>query len=178
MRHFALSAVGRDRPGIVAAISQVLHEHGGNVEDSRMSILRGHFTVMLVVSAGDEAAVDRLREDLERVRADLGLEALALSEIEPFESRVETAPTHILSIYGVDHPGILFAVSATLAREQVNITDLTTKLLEGETPLYAMMLEVSIPESRDIAALEEELGKVCAEQNVELSFRELEQDAL
>src|SRR5689334_24791787 len=107
MRHLALSAVGRDRPGIVAAISQALHEHGGNVEDSRMSILRGHFTVMLVVSVDSGAAVERLGEDLERVRADLGLEALTLSEVEELEGQIETAPTHILSIYGVDHPGIL-----------------------------------------------------------------------
>jgi glycine cleavage system transcriptional repressor len=178
MRHLALSAVGRDRPGIVAAISQALHEHGGNVEDSRMSILGGHFTVMLVVSVAGGSAVASLREDLEHVRADLGLDALTLSEIEPLEGKAGTAPSHILSIYGVDHPGILFAVSSTLAREQVNITDLTTKLLEGETPLYAMMLEVAVPEFRDAAHLEEELQRVCTEQKVELSFRALEQDVL
>ena len=40
MPQLALSAIGRDRPGIVAAATAVLLRHGVNVEDSRMSILR------------------------------------------------------------------------------------------------------------------------------------------
>ena len=50
MPHFALSAIGRDRPGIVAAVTGVLLGHGANLEDSQMTILRGHFTMTLVVA--------------------------------------------------------------------------------------------------------------------------------
>ena len=49
MPEFAVTAIGRDRPGIVAAISAALLELDGNIEDSQMSILRGHFAVMLIV---------------------------------------------------------------------------------------------------------------------------------
>jgi glycine cleavage system transcriptional repressor len=41
MPEFAVTAIGRDRPAIVAAISEALLELQGNIEDSRMSILRG-----------------------------------------------------------------------------------------------------------------------------------------
>ena len=81
MRHFALLAIGRDRPGIVAAVSGVLFEHNGNVEDSQMAILRGHFAMALVVSVPETTEVERLRESLEPVREQLDLEALAISEI-------------------------------------------------------------------------------------------------
>jgi glycine cleavage system transcriptional repressor len=47
----ALSALGRDRPGIVAEVTGVLVEHGVNVEDSRMAILRGEFAMVLVLGA-------------------------------------------------------------------------------------------------------------------------------
>jgi glycine cleavage system transcriptional repressor len=180
MRHLALSAIGRDRPGIVAAVSQVLVEFSGNVEDSEMAILRGHFTMTLVVSVPQTTNLDRLRDNLEQVRERLDLEALAVGEIEQIEAGHVPPSSHILSVYGVDHPGILHAVSSLLATEQVNIYDLTTRVLEheGEAPLYAMMLEVMLPETCEVTSLEQKLRKVCMEQNVELSFRELDRDAL
>jgi glycine cleavage system transcriptional repressor len=180
MLHLALSAIGRDRPGIVAAMSDVLLAHDGNLEDSQMTILRGHFAIMLVVSVPPEADLERLRADLERVRDELNLEALALTEIDESGVGAMPVPSHMLSIYGVDHPGILQAVSATLAAEHVNITDLTTRVLdaEGSQPLYAMILEVAVPGEKDVPSLEDRLAAVCAEQNVELSLRELEGDAL
>ncbi|MBV8303503.1 MAG: amino acid-binding protein, partial [Acidimicrobiia bacterium] len=47
MGHYAVSAVGADRPGIVAAVTRVFVEHGCNLEDTSMTILRGHFAMML-----------------------------------------------------------------------------------------------------------------------------------
>jgi glycine cleavage system transcriptional repressor len=180
MRLFALSAIGRDRPGIVSAVSAALLAHEANVEDSQMAILRGHFTMTLIVSLPETTDLDRLRADLEPVRKELDLEGLAVSEIEQIETNREPEPSHILSVYGVDHPGILHSISSVLADERVNITDLSTRVLEeeGETPLYAMVLEVLVPENCDVASLEEKLGAACREQTVELSFRELERDVL
>src|SRR6266542_2052675 len=53
--HVAVTAVGADRPGIAAAVVKVLYEHGGNVEDSRMAILGGHFAMMLIVALPEGA---------------------------------------------------------------------------------------------------------------------------
>jgi glycine cleavage system transcriptional repressor len=180
MLHLALSAVGRDRPGIVAAMSDVLLAHDGNLEDSQMTILRGHFAIMLVVSVPPDADLDSLRADLELVREQLDLEALALTEIDETGVGAMPVPSHMLSIYGVDHPGILQAVSSALAAERVNITDLTTRVLdaEGSQPLYAMVLEVAVPQEMDVPSLQARLLEVCTAQNVELSLRELESDTL
>jgi glycine cleavage system transcriptional repressor len=180
MGHLALLAIGADRPGIVAGVSKVLLEHDANVEDSQMAILRGHFAMTLVVSVPDATDLERLRERLALVREDLDLEALALSEIGELEAHRDPEPSHIVSIYGADHPGILHSVASTLAGERVNITDLSTRVLDegGEAPIYAMMLEVALPSGCDVASLEAKLREVCIKQKVELSFRELERDAL
>jgi glycine cleavage system transcriptional repressor len=175
---FAVAAIGRDRPGIVAAVAKVLLRHGANVEDSQMTILRGHFTMTLIVSLEDPAGAhvaERLRQDLERVRERLGLEALSVSEVEQLDAR-GPEPSHIVSVYGVDHPGIVHAVSAALAEENVNITDLTTRVFAGEseTPVYAMMIEIAIAPGVEPADVERRLRAIAAEQQVELSFRQLE----
>jgi glycine cleavage system transcriptional repressor len=180
MRHFALSGVGRDRPGIVAAVTEVLLRHALNIEDSQATILRGHFTMMLVVAVPDDADTDGLRSDLDAVRDQLGLEALALSELAELDPASEAAPSHIVTLYGADHPGIVHAATAALAERDVDVTDMTTKLAgEGQgEPLYALMMEVALPDGADAEDLGAALERVAGEQGVEVSLRALEQDTL
>jgi glycine cleavage system transcriptional repressor len=180
MRHFALSAVGRDRPGIVAAVTGALLEHSVNIEDSQATILRGHFTMVLVVAAPEGADVAALRSDLEAARERLGLEALTFSELAEVDPAREPAPSHMVTVYGADHPGIVHAATATLAERGVDVTDLSTKLAGegGGEPLYALMMEIALPQGADEAELGEALRGVAGEQGVEVSLRPLEQDAL
>ena len=181
MRRLALTAIGRDRPGIVAAASRVLLAHRANVEDSQMTILRGHFTMMLVVSVPEEADVGLLRDDLEHVREELELEAILLSPLEEVDPASEPVPTHIVTLYGADHPGIVHAATSALADRGVDITDLTTKLAgEGgdAAPLYALMMEIAPPPGADAGELEEALRRVGEEQGVEVSLRVLDAEAL
>ena len=175
MAQLALSAIGRDRPGIVAATTAALLRHGANVEDSRMSILRGHFTMMLVVSLPDGADRAALTHDLDAVAADLGLEALAVSPIEGLADATPEA-THVVTVYGVDHPGIVHRAAAALAEHSVNIVDLETRLVEeqDEPSLYALLMEVALPTELDPAELDAALSTLGAQESVEVSLRELD----
>jgi glycine cleavage system transcriptional repressor len=186
MGHFAVSAIGRDRPGIVAAVTQNLLDHGLNVEDSQMTILGGHFATMMIVSGGDAVDVAALRADLEATARDLDLEAISVARVADTDRRTP-APTHTVTVYGPDHPGIVHAVTAALAQTGVNITDLNTRLVaDDEAPgangeeredLYAMMLEVVLPEGLGAHGLDSILEATRRDQGVEISIRELEQDA-
>ena len=179
-RHFALSAIGRDRPGIVAAITRDLLAHAVNVEDSQMAILRGHFTMMLVLAAADDVDADALAADLDRTRAELELEALSLSEVPEVSASEASTPSHIVTAYGADHPGILHAVAAALAELGVNVTDLTTRLVgddEGQ-PLYVIVVEVAIPPGSSATCIEDALAGVAREQGIDVTVRELERDTL
>jgi glycine cleavage system transcriptional repressor len=178
VRHFALSAIGRDRPGIVAEISKVLLDHQANVEDSQMTILRGHFAMMLVLAAPDRVETGGLSADLDAAAARLGLEALSLRELGELDEG-GPEPTHIVTVYGLDHPGIVHAAASTLAQREVDITDLNTRLVdeEGEA-LYVLMMEVALPLDLAAEELEAALGEVSEREGVEVTLRELEQDVL
>jgi glycine cleavage system transcriptional repressor len=179
MAQLALSAIGRDRPGIVAATTAALLRHGANVEDSRMSILRGHFTMMLVVTVADDADRGALSRDLDSVAADLGLEALAISPVEPLAD-VTPEPTHVVTVYGVDHPGIVHRATLALAGQGVNIVDLETRLVEerGEPSLYALLMEVTLPAELDAVTLDAALADLGSRESVEVSLRELDRHEL
>ena len=177
MRHLALSALGQDRPGIVAGVTAALLRHELNVEDSQMTILRGHFAMVLVVSGPDSLDTDRLRGDLEDVGLELGLEAVSLAEVAD-AAATQSEPSHIVTVYGADHPGILHAAARAVADEGANITDLNTRLSEeGDAALYVLMMEVAASDDR-VDALREGLEQVGREQGVEVTLRELEHHEL
>lgn len=181
MGRLALTAIGHDRPGIVAAVSRVLLAHRANVEDSQMTILRGHFTMMLVVALPEDADLATLRDDLDDVRKELELEAILLSQLEEVDPGNEPMPTHMVTLYGADHPGIVHAATSVLAERGVDITDLTTKLVNeagGAPPLYALMMEIAPPSGAPEEELEEALNRVAEDQGVEVSLRRLETEAL
>ncbi len=182
MRPFAVSVVGRDRPGIVAALSEVLLEHRVNIEDSRMTILRGHLAMTLVIAVPERVPEESLAQGLERVRQRLELESVSLAEVAELEPDPSSEATHIVSVYGVDHPGIVHAVSAALAERGWNITDMSTRLVEGDGDgdgaLYAMMLEVSLAAGASNDDLERALEPVARSEGVEVTSRPLERDVL
>ena len=178
-RTFALSAIGRDRPGIVAGIAAVLLDHGMNIADSQMTILGGHFAMTLLVTAPESADEASLRADLEGARSELGLDAVSLNEISGAADQSPDA-SHTVSVYGADHPGIVHAVASLLAERGVDITDLTTRLVGGGegAPLYAMLMEIALPAELHEADLAAPLEEVGTREGVEVVLRPLEQDTL
>src|SRR4051795_7619120 len=131
MPQLALSAIGRDRPGIVAEVTRALLGHSLNITDSQMAVLGGRFTMMLSVPLPEGTDLDLVREELARTSDRLALDAVALSPLAEAGDSPAQAPSHIVTVYGVDHPGIVHAVSARLAAREVNVTDLETRLVGG-----------------------------------------------
>lgn len=171
MAQLAVTAVGADRPGIIAKVTGVLLDHGGNLLDSSMTILGGQFAIVLLVEA--EADADTLEGDLAAATADLGL----VVAVRPLGQGTDNPPpTHMLSVYGADRPGIVHAVAATLAERSVNVTDLTTRVLEGERPVYAMVLEVSLPAGVDPHDLAAALRHGDGSEAIEASIHPLDVD--
>lgn len=168
MTELAVSAIGADRPGIVAAVTHVLAARGGNVEDSAMTILGGQFAMMLLVET--DAGVDALRAELEDATAELGL-TLTVSEVDTSAPR-SPSPTHVLSVYGSDRPGLLAGVTAALAETKANVTDLTTRLIGGtREPIYAMVVEFH---TTDDASVRSAVQATCEELGVDHTLRVLD----
>ncbi len=178
MPHFAISAVGADRPGIVAAVTGVLVDHGCNLEDTSMSILRGHFAMMLVV-AGPEGLEPATLE--EALAATAGRFELVVA-VRPIDDSVPDSPqgeAWNVAVYGADRPGIVHQIASMLAEAQVNITDLTTRLIgDDEHPVYAMILDVTLPPGLGGEELASRLEARATDLGVDCSVHPSEADIL
>lgn len=169
-------AVGRDRPGIVASLTEVLYQNGCNIEDSTMTILRGEFAMILTVTAPPKTSLQTLEKGIEQVgeRLDLITHVKRVSEPKEAGKTASNRPYRI-TLYGTDHPGIVHRVSRCLADQEINITDLQTKTIaqKGET-IYSMVIEVDIPEAKEIETIETKLQTIAEELKVTLDFNPID----
>jgi glycine cleavage system transcriptional repressor len=173
---FAVTAIGQDRPGIVAAVSGALLELDGNVEDSQMSILRGHFAVMLLVSVPEDVEQQQLADRLGEVRDELALEAVTVSPVGVGAEPV--TPSHVVNVNGADSKGIVHSVSAALAGLGVDITDMETKLTgTPEEPVYVMQLKIALG-GATAPEVSEALERTSETLGVGITLRELDAGAL
>jgi len=174
----AVTAIGADRPGIVAAVTGVLVQAGCNLEDTSMSILRGHFAMMLVVAVPDGLEQSALESALAGPANDFEL----VVAVRLIDDNVPTSPegdAWTVSVYGADRPGIVHNVASLLADEGVNIVDLTTRVIgDQDRPVYAMILEVTLPSGTEGADLQGRLAALAGELGVECSLHPSEADIL
>ena len=179
MSHVAVTAVGADRPGIVAAVTKVLVDHGCNLEDTSMTILRGHFAMMLVVDVPTGLDAAELESSLAAPTADLGLVVTVRPIEEGVVAPADAGEEWTVSVYGADRPGIVYGVAGLLAQMGVNIIDLTTRVIgEPGKPVYAMLLDVTLPADVAGADLQRRLEAMAADLGVDCSLHPSDADIL
>ena len=177
MHELAITAIGADRPGVVAAVTGVLADLDGNLEDTSMTILGGRFAMVLIVAVPDELDVDAVRQALAGPAEELGLD-VAVHPSDRTGDAVVGDPWSV-SVYGADRPGIVHRFAEVLADHGVNITDLTTRVIgEANRPVYAMLLDVALPPDVSADALADALGSVASELGVECSMHAADADIL
>jgi glycine cleavage system transcriptional repressor len=177
--HFAVTAVGTDRPGIVAGVTGAFVDLGCNLEDSSMTILRGQFAMMLVVDAPAGRGAADLEAALVGPARALDLVVTVRPAAEAPADPGPEAGSWTLSVYGGDHPGIVHGVAALLAELSVNIVDLSTRMVgEPDAPAYAMVLEVTLPDGADPRELERRLETAAGELEVTCRLHPSEADIL
>ena len=163
-----ITAVGSDRPGLVSALSRLIHEANANLEDSRMAVLGGEFAIVVLYS-GDEAAVAKVKETAKAAESELGLTLF-------FKSTQRNAPSgdaraYRLQVSGLDHPGIVHHITGILARHEVNVDSLDTEVVYAPmagTPTFVMRANLRVPGSVPIARLRDALCDQCDEENLDL----------
>lgn len=69
-----VTVLGKDRTGIIAAVSNLLYQEGVNILDISQTILSGMFTMIMLVEVGQDAQYDVVREKLLKMAEEMNLE--------------------------------------------------------------------------------------------------------
>lgn len=177
-----ITAVGADRPGVVAGITGALAAVDANLADTAMTTLGGRFAMVLLVVVPDELSVADVEASLVEPATRLGLDV----HVHPADSAPREGPDGeperqrwVLSIHGADHPGIVHGISSVLADLSVNVEDMRTRVIGSrEHPVYAMTLDVESAPSLDEDELRSRLAEAAGSLGVELSLHRVDADIL
>lgn len=69
----------------------------------------------------------------------------------------------IMTVTGLDHTGIIAAVSTALAEQNVNIHNVSQTIMDN---FFTMILHVSLPEGLDITTVQESMNVVEKQENL------------
>lgn len=171
----ALSALGPDRPGLVAEVTHYLTDRGGNVEDSRMAVLGAEFGILMLIS-GTPEEIAAIQRDTAELMKTTGLDIHVRSTSAPEDHRRAAAIPCVVTADALDHEGIVRAVSRALHAVGVNIVSLETHAYEAPvtgSPLFRMEARVDVPPSSSIGKVRKAMDVVAEAENLDIEVRSL-----
>ena len=170
-----LSALGPDRPGLVAEITEYLTERGANVEDSRMAVLGGEFGVLILIS-GTPGEIDAIEREKAGLAEKTGTELLLRRTKSPEDHRRAASIPCLVTAEALDHEGIVRAVSRALHGAGVNIVSLETSAYQAPvtgSPLFRLEARVDLPAHVTVAKLRKAMDTVAEAENLDIEVRSL-----
>ena len=144
MKKLTISFLGRDCPGIVSAVSQILGQTGCNIIEVTQTILCGEFAAIFIVQAPENVTEESLHTQLALglVDAKLDLSVLVRPAVEGrWEDSVVSQP-FVVTVDGPDRPGLIAAMSRVFARHGVNIDSLKAVLGQDHSNHALFVFEV------------------------------------
>lgn len=169
MTTLILTVAGSDRPGLVAAVADVVDEHGGNWENSQLAELAGVFAGVIQVSV----TPDRQAELDVALRALDGLLTVAVHTGADATTPLDTLRPVALQILGNDRPGIVREVSAVLRKHGVSIETIGTETRDAAMAggrLFEATVSAAVPASTDLDALRTDLERLTTELQVDITL--------
>ena len=171
--HLILTAVGPDRVGLVEKISQFIARHGCNIEDSKMAVFYGEFALIVLI-AGEGSNLVKVASDYRQIETETGL---TLSIKTP-AARSAPGPflPYRLTASCMDHPGIVYRISAILSGFGINIESMETETYaapDSGTPIFGLAAEISVPATTNTNALQQRFAEIQREENIDIELSPL-----
>lgn len=167
-QHLVFSLLGPDRTGLVDRVTEVLGSSGANLEDSRMAVLGGEFSMMFLCSV-EPGQAEKLIGDVRHAATELGLLMLH-KQTTTRQNQAGTLALQV-AVRGADHEGIVHDLVHHLVEQGVSVDALESQLVNAPysgVPLFEMQMRISAPASLSLSGLRKRLQAVGDDLNVDV----------
>lgn len=173
MHKVFISVVGRDRPGILAALSRLLLEQDCNIENISQTILQSVFGALMIVSVPDHLNEQSLKTKILKNLSDLDLDIFVKDFDSVFADKIsKDSHPFVVTTLGPDKPGLVNAITTVFAKHDINVTNLKAVFKGGEDPRNNVMIfEVDIPDSTSLPQVRVELQQAAQKLDLDINIQ-------
>jgi glycine cleavage system transcriptional repressor len=168
MKQFlAISALGKDRPGLAHDLVRTIADCGASISESRVLPLGGELA-MQILASGNWHAMARVESELTRMAENSGL-ALQLRRTEPRALREEYIP-YSIDVIGPDQPGIVAGIAGFLTARQIEIAEVASRTYAASqtgAAMFTVQMMINVPVKLAIAQLREDFMEYCDSKNLD-----------
>ena len=162
MNRIIITAIGKDRPGLVNKITSIISNNNGNIENSKMIKIDDQFAIIINFSlSGDTSNIES--------ELDLIKKLSFFTKITGKSESLNKIDKNYL-IKGADDQGIIDTISNYFKDNEINITEINTFVESAPTtgsPLFNM--EISIESNTDrLEKIKLDLLDICKKMNLNL----------
>ncbi|SFC65171.1 glycine cleavage system protein R [Pseudoalteromonas denitrificans] len=170
-QQLVLTAIGDDRTGIVAQLTELVSECSCNIIDSRIAILGNEFSIIMLLS-GDMSAISRIEHTIPVKSMEMGL--LTMMKRTSNRTGSEFCAGYTLEYKGLDSVGALSKVAAFLAEDNIDICSLKSDTYEQDGQLYmCSMLEINVPVDSALDSFKLKFENLCTDFKLESILRRI-----
>ncbi len=167
-KSMVLSFIGVDHPGLVSTISDVIAQHRGSWEESRLTQLCGKFAGILSISV-PETELPNLTKALENL-PEKGLHVL-LEECGSIKTTNEVCRNLILDIVGNERAGIVHDVTDVLANLGLNVEEMLSNYTDApmsSEKLFHAKISAASPLNLRLSVIQDKLESIGNDLMIEI----------
>jgi glycine cleavage system transcriptional repressor len=165
--YLVLSALGKDKPGIVDQLAKAIFDLGCNISDTRMTVLGGEFALLQLIE-GQWNQLAKLEDSIDDLSRKLGLTIISKRTEE--RKHGSALLPYLVDVIALDNPGIVHHLASFFSTRGINIEDMNTSSYSAAhtgTPMFAVRMTVGIPAGQQISALREDFMEFCDAMNLD-----------
>ena len=166
-KQLVISVMSKDRPGIIADITTVIYDLGGDLADLNQSVLGGYFTMLLIAEFDEKITPEDLFAGFSHIKSKTKLEAIIKEMKVNLEVEKSQLPkeTFIITGQGDNRKGLVKILGDFFYSHNINVLDLVTT---REVQKYTMIFQVDLTHIASLDAFREKLRILGEEEKLNL----------
>lgn len=173
MNKLIVTVLAKDRPGIIAQITDILFKHACNLENVDQMILQNQFAGFFLIESPEDLGKAKLQDILDRETLNTGLKVHVNTCEENGETASdETGDIFLITTIGPDQKGLVARISKIIAAFNGNILNLKAVFKGGMDPMNNIMsYQVWITPEVDAAGMFAALREKADELNLDIRIQ-------